>query len=111
MPSILRIAAEQLTIFLRLELLLNFLPRKLILALKKLITDAEKGDNLRGPEKFVLRNLVAESLKILDKVDNLVRVLAGWPTEHGLLSQSISKDRLIGVLKAGHVLLNIRLSV
>ena len=63
-----------------LKLSLKVLACDFILSFKGLIFDAKKLDHLRGPEKLVICHLVAESLKIFDKRDHLLRVLACWAT-------------------------------
>ena len=79
LPSILRrlrpIHRIIIPIFLQLQLSLDFLSGKLVLAFECLICDPEKCDHFRCPEELIVGNFVAEAFQVFDEADHLVRVL------------------------------------
>ena len=58
-----------------LELSLNLFSRKFVLALQSLIWNSKECNDFRRPKKFVIGNLIAESLQVLNKTHNLVGIL------------------------------------
>jgi hypothetical protein len=69
------IASERCSVLACLKLSLKILSSELILFLESFIFDTEELDDLRRPEKLVTSDLVAESLQIFDKSNDLFRVL------------------------------------